>query len=43
MIVWTINRMCDSKDKNKWGPYVCYKSFGKDLCKPVATDANNQL
>ena len=36
MIVWTINRQ-------EGGPFTCYKSFGADLCKPVATDANAQL
>jgi hypothetical protein len=33
MIVWTVNRVGE-------GPFTCFKSFGKDLCKPVATDAN---
>lgn len=33
MIVWTVNRVGE-------GPFVCYKSFGTDLCKAVATDAN---
>lgn len=36
MIVWTINRVGD-------GPFTCFKSFGRDLCKAVATDANAQL
>jgi hypothetical protein len=36
MIVWTVNRMGE-------GPFTCFKSFGKDLCKTVATDANAQL
>lgn len=33
MIVWTINRVGE-------GPFTCYKAFGRDLCKSVATDAN---
>jgi hypothetical protein len=33
MIVWTVNRVGE-------GPFTCFKSFGKDLCKPIATDAN---
>ena len=33
MIVWTINRTAE-------GPFTCFKSFGKDLCRPIATDAN---
>jgi len=33
MIVWTINRVGE-------GPFTCFKAFGKDLCKPTATDAN---
>lgn len=36
MIVWTVNRIGE-------GPFTCFKSFGTDLCKPVATDANAQL